>query len=168
MISKKMEAAFNEQIKWEFYSGYMYLSMAAYFDSLGLAGFASWMRVQELEERFHAQKFMAQIVERGGKVKLLPIDGPPTDWASPLAAFEDSLKHEIGVTKRINNLMDLAQKEKDHAGNIFLEWFVTEQVEEEASFGDAIAKLKLVDKTPGGLFMLDKDFSARSFNPTAA
>ena len=168
MIGKKMEAAINEQIKWEFYSGYMYLSMVAYFDSLGLAGFASWMRVQELEERFHAQKFMTQLVERGGKVKLAPIDGPPTDWASPLAAFEDSLKHERGVTARINSLMDLAQKEKDHAANIFLEWFVTEQVEEEASFGDAIAKLKLVDKTPGGLFMLDKDLAGRTFNPTAA
>ncbi|MBF0481666.1 MAG: ferritin [Desulfovibrionaceae bacterium] len=168
MIGKKMEAAINEQIKWEFYSGYMYLSMAAYFDGLGLAGFASWMRVQELEERFHAQKFMAQLVERGGTVKLAPIDGPPTGWMSPLAVFEDGLKHERGVTGRIGALLELAQKEKDHAAVIFIEWFVTEQVEEEASFAGVIAQLKLIDKTPGGLFMLDKDLAARTFNPTGA
>jgi ferritin len=167
MISKKMEAAVNEQIKWEYYSGYLYLSMAAYFDSLGLAGFASWMRVQELEERFHAQKFTAQLIERGGKARFAALDAPPGDWKSPLAVFEDGLRHEQGVTKRINDLLDLAIKEKDHAASIFIEWFVTEQVEEEASFGDIIAKLKLVDTTHGGLFMLDKDLAARTFTPPA-
>ncbi len=167
MLSKKMDAALNEQVKWELYSAYLYLSMASYFQNLGLPGFANWMRVQDQEERFHAEKFFSFVIERGGRMILQGIDAPPSEWASPLDAFEETLKHEQQVTARINNLMDLAIKEKDHATVSFLHWFIDEQVEEEANVSDVINKLKMVEKTQGGLFMLDKELGTRVFTPPA-
>lgn len=168
MISKKMEKAFNEQIKWEYYSAYLYLSLSSYFTSLGLTGFANWMDVQFQEEQFHARRMFDYINEKGGRAILQAIDAPPSAWKSPLAAFEFALKHEYAVTKRINDLMTLAQKENDHASAIFLQWFVSEQVEEEASFGDTVNKLKLVGDG-SGLFMLDRELAARVFvQPTVA
>jgi len=165
MLSKKMEQALNDQVKWEYYSGYLYLAMAAYFEELGLAGFANWMHIQEQEERAHAERFYRFLNERGGRVVLQALDAPPVKWDSPLAVFQESLAHEQKVTARIGALMDLAIKEKDHATAAFLQWFISEQVEEEASVTEVIQKLKLVESTPGGWFMLDKDLALRVFTP---
>ena len=168
MISKKMEKAFNEQIKWEYYSAYLYLSLSSYFTSLGLPGFANWMDVQFQEEQFHARRMFDYVNEKGGRAILQAIDAPPSVWKAPLAAFDFALKHEYAVTKRINDLMTMAQKENDHSSAIFLQWFVTEQVEEEASFGDTVNKLKLVGDG-SGLFILDRELAARVFvQPTVA
>ena len=166
MLTPAMETAFNEQIKWEFYSAYLYLSMQSYFQDLGLPGFANWMNVQYQEESFHAMKMYNYVLECGDKVQLQAIDAPPHAWKSPLDCFQFALEHEKVVTKRINDLATLAQKENDHASFIFLQWFVTEQVEELASFSDAVAKVKLVGDG-GGLFMLDRDLAARVFTPPA-
>ena len=165
MLSKTMEKALNDQVHWELYSAYLYVSMATYVEDKGLMGFANWLHVQDQEEKFHAEKFYNYIVERGGRVILQAIDAPPHEWASPLAVFEDALAHEQGVTARIYKLMDLALEEKDHGTASFLKWFIDEQVEEEANVADVIAKLKLVDQTPGGAFMLDKDLATRVFTP---
>ncbi|OAG28707.1 ferritin [Thermodesulfatator autotrophicus] len=166
MFTEKMEKAFNEQIKWELYSAYLYLSMAAYFDSLNLPGFSKWMKAQAVEETMHAMKFYNFINERGGKVELQSIDKPPTDWESPLAVMEYALNHEKEVTRRINNLMELAQQEKDHASQIFLQWFITEQVEEEDSFGSIVAQMRLVKDSPEALFMIDRELSSRNLDFT--
>ena len=168
MISKRMEKAFNEQIKWEYYSAYLYLSLSSYFTSLGLPGFANWMDIQFQEEQFHARRMFDYVNEKGGRCILQAIEAPPSVWKAPLAAFDFALKHEYQVTKRINDLMTLAQKENDHASAIFLQWFVSEQVEEEASFGDTVNKLKLVGDG-SGLFMLDRELATRVFvQPTVA
>lgn len=162
MLSEKMKKALNEQIKWELYSSYLYLSMATYFKDKGLEGFARWMEVQALEELSHAMKFYSFVCERGGKVDLQPIDGPPTTWASATAVFEHVLEHERHVTERIHRLVDQAIEEKDHATNNFLQWFVAEQVEEEASAADVLNKVKLVEGGHG-LFMLDRELGQRTF-----
>ena len=163
MLSKKLEATINDQINAEIYSGYRYYSMATYFESLSLKGFAHWMRVQALEEFTHAQKFVNYINDRGGRVLMQAIECPPTDWDSPLALFEEVYTHEQHVTALINNLMDIALEEKDHASVNMLQWFVGEQVEEEASADEVVQMLKLVDNTKGGIFMLDKDMNSRTF-----
>ncbi len=168
MISKKVEEALNRQINAELYSAYLYLSMNAYFLSINLAGFANWMRVQALEETTHADKFYGFLNDRGGRVILAPIEGPPHDWSSPLAAFEDAYRHEQKVTAMINALMDLAIEEKDHATASMLSWFVDEQVEEESNADGIVRQLKLVGDNSGGLFMLDRELSARAFTPPAA
>jgi len=167
MLSKKMEKALNDQINAELYSAYLYLSMASYFESANLKGFANWMRVQNQEETLHAMKFFDYVLEKGGKVALQPIEGPQTTWKSPQAAFEAVYAHEQKVTALINKLVDLAIKEKDHATNITLQWFVTEQVEEEASADEVVQKLKLMANAPGGMFMLDRELAQRVFTPPA-
>ena len=164
----KMIDALNEQIKNEFYSSYMYLAMSAYFADMGLPGFANWMRTQTQEEMMHAMKIYDFVFERGGKVTLEAIDKPPFSWDSPLAAFKEVLKHEQHVTSLINDLVDLAIKEKDHASNIFLQWFVTEQVEEEASADAVIQRLKLAKDNASGLFMIDAELGQRVFTMPAA
>jgi len=161
MISKKMEKALNEQINAEMYSAYLYLAMAAYFESENLSGCAAWMRIQVQEEMGHAMKFFGFINERGGRVVLKAIDQPAKEWKSPLAAFEASLEHEQMITGRINDLVDLAIAGKDHASNAFLQWFVTEQVEEETSVDKIIQMLKMADKAPGALFMIDRELGRR-------
>ena len=168
MISKKMQKALNGQLNAELYSAYLYLSMAAYFETADLAGFANWMRVQDSEERLHAMKFYDYILERGGKVTLGSIEAPPSDWNSPLAVFEATLTHEQKVTGLINDLVNLAVAERDHATEIFLQWFVTEQVEEEASADQVVQKLKLMGDASGGLFMLDREMAQRVFTPPTA
>ncbi len=167
MISDKMQGAINEQIKWEFYSAYLYLSMAAYFKDKNLPGFANWMMVQAQEETTHAMKFYNFLCDRGGKVQLQAVDGPPVEWSSIPAVFEETLNHERHVTQRINGLMDQAISENDHATRIFLQWFVTEQVEEEASVDELLKKLKLMGDGGNGLFMLDRELAGRVFNPPA-
>ena len=163
MISEKMVKAFNEQLNAELYSAYLYLSMATYFESIDLKGFASWMRVQNEEETFHAMKFYDYIIERGGKVVLAAIDAPPVKWASPLAVFEATLGHEQKVTGLIDDLVFLAREQKDNASEIYLQWFVHEQVEEESNVGTVLGQLKLVKDNPQGLFMMDNQMSQRVF-----
>jgi ferritin len=167
MISDKMQDALNDQINAELYSSYLYLAMAAYFDDVGLGGFASWMKAQAQEEAFHAMKFFSYVSERGGRVELKAIQEPPKEWESSKAAFEASLEHERYVSKRINDLVNLAQEERDHATNNFLQWFVSEQVEEEDNVGQVVDKLKLMGEAPGGMFMLDRELGQRTFTPPA-
>ena len=163
MLKQNVQDAINDQINAELYSAYLYYSMAAYFESISLKGFAHWMRVQALEEMSHVQKFFSYINDRGGRVLLAPIEAPPTEWESPLAVFEATYAHEVQVTALINKLMDLAVAESDHASCNFLQWFVGEQVEEEASADDIVQKLKLVNKSEGGLFLLDQEMDKRTF-----
>ncbi|MBW2651990.1 MAG: ferritin [Deltaproteobacteria bacterium] len=168
MIKEKIQDALNEQINAELYSSYLYLSMSAYFESINLKGFASWMRVQTQEELVHAMKFYDYLIERGGKVVLSSIESPPTEWPSPLAIFENAYQHEQKVTGLINELVDLAIAEKDHATNIILQWFVSEQVEEEASADEVVQKIKLMGDARGGIFMLDRELAQRVFTPPTA
>lgn len=164
MLAKKMKDAFNSQMNAELYSAYLYLSMAAYFESKNLTGFAHWLKVQTQEETVHALKFFNYIRDRGAAVKLKAIDGPATEWADPQAAFEAVLKHEQKVTGLINNLVEIAIAEKDHAAKIFLDWFVNEQVEEESSALAVLEKIKMVADNTAGLYALDKEMGARVFN----
>lgn len=161
MINAKMEKALNEQLNAEAFSAYLYMSMSAYFKSCNLPGFAHWMDIQAQEEYIHSRKFYDYIIQRGGKIKLGKIDAPDTEWASPLAIFEAALKHEQHITSRINSLVDLAIKEKDHAAGIFLHWFVTEQVEEEENAGGIVEQLKLIADSRSGIFMLDRELGQR-------
>lgn len=168
MLSDKMAEALNRQLNAELYSAYLYLSMAAYFYDLGLNGFANWMTVQNQEETLHAMKFFNYLKDRGGRIKLTTIEQPPTEWASPLQVFEDTLKHEQKVTSLINQLVDLAQAERDHATTAFLQWFVTEQVEEEASANDIVQRLRLIGNDANALFVLDRELATRVFTPPTA
>lgn len=160
-IGKKMEKEFNVQLQRELYSAYLYLAMAAYFETTGLKGFAHWMKTQAQEERNHGDRFYDFIVSRGGMVELEAIEKPPQKWDSPLNAFEETLKHEESVTAFIHDLADLSISEKDHAAHSFLKYFIDEQVEEEDTANDIIAKLKLVKDSAGGLFMLDAELKGR-------
>jgi len=168
VMKSKIEGAFNEQFNAEFFSSYLYLSMAAYFESQNLKGMAQWMRMQVQEENLHAMKFFDFINERGGKVTLTRIEAPKTEWSSPLQVFEETCAHESKVTGLINDLVDLAISERDHAANAFLQWFVTEQVEEEASVQEITEKLRMVGDRGGMMFMLDRELSQRTPPPTPA
>lgn len=163
MIGKKMEAALNKQINAELFSAYLYLSMNAFFHSINLQGFANWMRIQALEEMTHADRFYRFMTDRGGRIILDVIEKPPVKWASPLAVFEDVLKHEQKVTSLIHSLVDLSISEKDHATNAFLQWFVSEQVEEESNADTIIQKLKLIGDNGYGILMLDSELAQRAF-----
>ncbi|MDH3997375.1 MAG: ferritin [Desulfuromonadales bacterium] len=163
MFSKELLDAMNEQMKNEYLSAYLYRAMAGYFEAEDLPGIASWMRVQAMEELTHGEKFFHFICEANGRTDLRAIDAPQNDYASPLACFEYSLDHEKFVTDSINKLMDLAQKENNHAAKIFLQWFVTEQVEEEASFGLVIKKLQRIGDDGNGLLRLDDELGQRAF-----
>ena len=167
MISKKMEKALNGQINAELYSSYLYFSMSAWFASEGLAGFAHWMRQQAQEEMFHAVKICDFVQERGGRTIMEKIDKPPTKWKSTKDVFDETLKHEQKVTGLINKLADLAMDERDHATSIYLQWFVSEQVEEEDSVGAIVDKLKLIGDDSSGIFYLDQELGQRVFTPPA-
>ena len=161
MISKKIEDAFNDQINAELYSAYIYLSMSAYLNSVDLNGMAHWMKVQAEEEVEHAMKFSSYIVERGGRVKYKAIECPQEEWASALEVFKGAYEHERYVTRRINDLMDLAVAEKDYASQVFLQWFVSEQVEEEANADEIVKKLEMIGEGRHGIYMLDKELGGR-------
>jgi ferritin len=164
MISEKMAQALNEQVNKEMYSAYLYMSMSSHSNHIGLKGFANWFMVQYHEEMLHAMKLFEYIGRQGGKAKVAAIKEPPSEWASPLEMFEKTLEHEKFVTRSINDLMDLAIAERDHASQIFLQWYVTEQIEEEENDNDIIAKLRLVGSGAAGnngLFLLDKELAAR-------
>ena len=167
MLSEKMQEALNGQLNAELYSSYLYLSMSSYCESIGLKGFGNWMRCQAQEELVHAMKFDGYIIDRGGKALMRPIEGPPTEWGSPLAVFEHTYNHEQKVTGLINKLVDLAISESDHATNGFLQWFVTEQVEEEASADEVLQKLKLAAGSAQALLMIDQELATRVFTMPA-
>ena len=167
MLSEKMVDALNGQINKEMYSAYLYMAMSAYSDSKGLKGFANWFNVQYKEEMEHAMKLYHYVQEQSAQVKLLAIEQPPAEFGTPLDMFEKTLAHEQFVTKSINGLMDQAISEKDHATQIFLQWFVTEQIEEEANDNEIIDKLKLAGQEGNGLFMIDKELGARVYTPPA-
>jgi ferritin len=161
-LSKRMLDALNEQIREELASAYIYLSMAAYFESIDLPGFAHWMRVQTQEEMEHAMKFYGYVHERGGRVLLQAIPQPPAEFAGPAAAFEETLKHEQYITGRIHTLYGLAVEDKDYASQVLLQWFVTEQVEEEKNANEILAVLKRIGDKGQGLIMLDRQLASRS------
>ena len=166
MFNPRIQDAFNRQLNAELFSSYLYLSMSAYFESQNLKGMAHWMRIQVQEELQHAMKFLDFINDRGGRVLLTAVEGPRTEWSSPLEAFQDTCEHESKVTGLINDLVDLSIKEKDHAANTFLQWFVTEQVEEEASAREIADKLKLAGDNSVALLMIDQELGRRT--PPAA
>ncbi|MDA3812868.1 MAG: ferritin [Candidatus Cloacimonetes bacterium] len=165
MLSKKIENAVNVQINKELFSEYLYLSMATYFAAEGLSGFENFFIVQAQEERFHVMKFYNFVNERGGRVLLKKLEDPKTDFVSVEEIFELALGHEIFISKSIYELMDLAIEEKDHATKSFLNWFVDEQVEEEASMEAILDKLKLIGGKGHGLLMMDNELGVRTFTP---
>ena len=168
MISQPMTDALNDQINKELYSAYLYLSMAAYAEDSGLSGTANWLSIQAKEEMTHAEKFYRYINSQGARVVLAAIDAPPKDFESPQSVFQQVLEHEQKVTASINNLVNIAADEKDHATEIFLQWFVSEQVEEEESANEILSRFKLAGGVGGGLFMIDKELAGRQFTPPAA
>jgi ferritin len=140
--------------------------MSSYFEDISLGGFAHWMRCQAREETDHAMRLYYHLIERGGRVKLDPIKAVSTEWKSPLDVFQETYTHETKVTKMINDLLELAMKEKDHATVNMLQWFVDEQVEEEDSADEIVQKLKLVGKQGNGLFMIDRELAQRAYTPS--
>ncbi len=161
MLSKKLQDALNDHIKNEFYSAYVYLSMAAHLAAVHLPGCARWMRAQSQEEMSHAMKLFDFVLERGGRVVLKAIEQPPGQFKSPLEVFQQALKHEQKVTGMIHRLYELAVKENDYATQVMLQWFITEQVEEEGAAGEVVEQLKLIGKEPTALLMLDRQLGAR-------
>ena len=163
MITEKVGKVLNEQVNKELYSAYLYLAMSAYFSDIGLLGFANWMRVQAQEEQAHAMFIYDFLLDRGEKIVLTAIDAPQTTWSNPLAVVEEVLKHEIYVTSLINNIVSVAEEVKDRATMSYMNWFVDEQVEEEANAKEIIDKLKLIGDDKSALYLLDKDLAARVF-----
>jgi ferritin len=161
MISKKMLDALNNHLNEEFYSSYLYLSMAAYFEDKNLNGFASWFKLQAQEEWAHGMKFYDFINQTGGKVTLKAIKAPKTTWKSIMEIFKETLAHEKHITGLINKLVGQAMQAKDYAANNFLQWFVTEQVEEEATVEEILNKLEMIGDAKSGLFMLDRELGFR-------
>ena len=167
MLNQKIQDAINHQINAELYSSYLYVAMAMYFESVDMSGAAKWMNSQAQEELVHADKFMHYVNERGGRVTLEAIEKPPVEWKSVLDTFEAALNHERKVSSMINDLVTLARKENDHMSDNFLQWYVAEQVEEEASAGEVVRKLKLIGDSGGGRFMIDNELGQRVFVPAA-
>ena len=167
MLNKRVEEELNKQINAEMYSSYLYQSMAAYFESMNLKGFANWMNVQAQEEMTHAMKFYRFINERGGRVKLGAIEAPKTEWAGLIEVFKDTLEHENYITGRINFLTSIAHEEKDYATVNELQWFIGEQVEEEATAQGYIDALKMIKDNGFGIYTMDKELQSRSYSPVA-
>ncbi len=168
MISQKLQDAYNQQINRELFSEYLYLSMAAYFNSAGLKGFENFFLVQVQEERLHAMKMYQFVNDRGGRVLLKALEAPKTEFKNALEIFEMAHEHEKLVSRLINDLMDLAIRENDHASKNHLNWFVEEQVEEESSMEAIVDKLKLINGEGHGVLMLDNELAQRVFTPPPA
>lgn len=168
MISAKMQKALNIHLNEEFYSSYFYLSMAASFEAKNLKGFSNWFRIQSQEEQMHGMKFFNFILQKGGKVTLTQIESPKVEWKSISEVFSDTLKHEQKISGLINKLVEAALLEKDYATNTFLQWFVTEQVEEEANVEEIIQKIEMIGDNKSGLYMLDNELGARVLTPAGA
>ncbi|MBU0982318.1 MAG: ferritin [candidate division Zixibacteria bacterium] len=167
MITKKMQDAFNAQVGAEFYSAFLYLSMAAYLEDIDLPGAANWMRIQYQEEKSHAEKIFEYVIERDGRAEIPAWEAPKKAWKDAMDVFESAYAHEQKVTALIGGLVKTARAEDDHASEIFLQWFVNEQVEEEASVKAIIQQLKMVDTSRGGLYMIDRELASRTFTPPA-
>ena len=167
-LDPNLEAGLNKQINEEMFSSYLYLSMAAYFESANLPGFANWMRVQTQEETLHAMMFFDYVNERNGRVLLTKIEAPKTEWKSPLDAFTEAYNHEKHISERIRALVKQARKLDDDSTDNFLQWFVAEQVEEENSTYTIVQQLKLIGDDRAGLFLIDRKLAARRPAPTAA
>ena len=163
MINEKVGKILNSQVNKELYSAYLYLSMSAYFSDKGLLGFANWMRIQAQEEQAHAMLIYDFLINRGEKVVLTAVDAPPKSWENSLSVMEEVLKHEVYVTGLINNIISIAEEVKDRATISYMNWFIDEQVEEEANSQDIISKLKLIGEDKSALYLLDKDLAARVF-----
>lgn len=163
MLNQRLETELNKQFNAEMYSAYLYLSMSAYLESENLSGFANWMKIQYEEEQSHALKIYQYVLDRGGKMELEAIAKPETKWANVIQLFEEVLKHEESVTASINNIINIAYEEKDHASVAELQWFVTEQIEEEANVNDILVQLKMIEGKGAGLFMLDREMKQRVF-----
>lgn len=163
MLDKDIEKAINSQINYEMYSAYLYLSMSAYFSDLQLNGFANWMHVQAQEEMTHAMKFYYFIVDKDGQVVLEAIQAPKSKWGSPLEVIEDAYRHELTVTSRIGAIVDIARAKKDYTATIMLDWFMNEQVEEEANELEIAKRLKLIGNSPDALLTLDAQLGRRVF-----
>ncbi len=163
MINEKLQEAFNDQINKEFYSEYLYLAMKVYFQELNLQGFVNWFDVQVQEEHAHAMGMVNYLNDRGGKIDLRAIEKPVVEGNTPLEVFEHVLRHEEYVTSRINYVMDVAEEVKDRAAMHLLDWYIKEQVEEEATVGGVLATLRLIGDDKKALLMLDKDLAARTF-----
>lgn len=161
-MNERIEKAFNDQINEELFSAYIYLAMAAHFESSNLEGFANWMRQQAQEEVEHAMRFYTHINRRGGRVVLKALGEPPVDYGTPLDAFQKALEHEQHITGTINALYELAVEEKDYPAQMELQWFIDEQVEEEENTGNIVELLKLAGENKGALLMLDRELSQRS------
>ena len=168
MMTPKLTEALNKQINEEYYSSYLYLAMAAYLEDKNLDGCAHWMRIQAQEEWDHGMKIFDYMIDRGARVELKAVAAPPKEWDSPVAAFQASLDHEKFMTKNINALADLTILEKDHATNNLMQWYVTEQVEEEAAVEDILKKLELMGNSGTGLFMMDRELKGRPTPGAAA
>jgi ferritin len=168
MLSAKMTKALNDQLNFEYFSAYLYLQMSAHFEAKGLKGCANWMRIQYQEELSHVDRFFDFILERGSKVTLAQIAKPKNAWKTNLSVFKEALVHEQKVTGRIGKLVNMARAEKDHATENFLQWFVAEQVEEEASVGEIVDQISLAGEKGGGMYMVDKELGGRVFTPPAA
>lgn len=168
MLSSAMHEGLLKQVNLELSSAYQYAAMASHFQHINLLGFSHWMQLQCNEELVHAQKIVGYILNRKSNVRFMGIEAPRDTWETPLAAFEEAMAAEAAVSAAINSLSTLAVKENDHATHAFLEWFVTEQVEEEALVDTTIQQLKLVQGAPGGLFLLDRELGARTAAPTAS
>lgn len=151
----------NEQIKNELFSAYLYLAMAAYFETKNLGGFAHWMRIQSQEEVEHAMKFFNFINDRGGKVTLMAIDQPKVEWKSALDAFNDAYAHEQLVTSMINHVYEVALTEKDYPAQVMLQWFINEQVEEEKNASEIVEHLKMIEERGTAMLMLDRQLAQR-------
>ena len=162
MIDKKIESEFNRHIQFEMESSYIYLSMAAWCEEQGLKGFSNWMRQQSEEERLHVMKFFDFLLDRGGEVKLGAIEAPQDTWKSPLDVFQAAYEHECEVTRRIHSLVDTVMEVRDHAANAFLQWFVNEQVEEEAAADDVVSRLRLVGDDGRGILLIDQELAQRT------
>ena len=166
-MQNSIPAAINNQINEELYSGYLYIAMSAYAGSKGLKGLQNWMYVQALEERDHALGFHNFLLDCGGKIVLQEIKAPPSEFGGPLQMFEAALKHEQHITRKIDELYELAVQEKDYAFQSFLKWYIDEQVEEEATAGEMIDKVKLVGETGPGVLALDKELAMRAYSPSS-
>ncbi len=165
MLSKEMTKKLNDHIQYELYSGHLYLSLAAYCSTLDLDGFTNFFIVQEQEERFHAMKFFNYLKDQGSEINIFGLEDPKRNFKNVEDVFDFSWKHEQSVTQRLNKLMAFAIKDNDFATQNFLQWFISEQVEEEASILAILKKIKLVDGQGHGLLMLDNELAARQFTP---
>lgn len=160
-MNDPVREAVNRQLNHEMGSAYLYLSMSAYFESRDLEGFAQWMRMQAEEERSHAMRLYDHLVDRGARVELGALEGPKTDWDSPLEAFEDALEHEREVTERVNRVAEVAAEEGDRATENVMDWFIDEQVEEESTISRVVKRVRLAGDDPSALLMLDRELGER-------